>query len=80
MTDIDCLSINPRTTLFDRPNISVVVGATAGKWQRDDEDQGSLLTCLLLKVLRLTRVWNAGLGQSYAEKWRTPSSRYARYV
>ena len=24
------LSINPRTTSFDRPNISVVVGATAG--------------------------------------------------
>ena len=30
MTDIDYLSINRRTTSFDCPNISVVVGATAG--------------------------------------------------
>ena len=29
-----------------------------------DEDQGCVLTSLLLKVLRLTRVWNAGMGQS----------------
>ena len=30
MTDIDCLSIKPHTTSFDGPNISVLVGATAG--------------------------------------------------
>ena len=29
MTEIDCLSIKLRTTLFDRPYTSVVVGATA---------------------------------------------------
>ena len=39
-----------------------------------------MLTCLLLKVLGLTRVWNAGLGQNYAEKARAPSSRKVRYV
>ena len=65
MADIDCLYIKPRTTSrsFDRPNISVVVGATAG-----NVTMRIKVLCLLLKVLHLTRVWNAGLGQSYAEK------------
>ena len=39
-----------------------------------------MLTSLLLKAARLIRVWNAGLGQSSAEKSRTPSSRKVRYV
>ena len=39
-----------------------------------------MLTCLLLKVARLTRVWNAGMDHSYAEKSRAPSSRKVRYV
>ena len=30
MTDIDCLSINAHTTLFDCPNTSVIIGAAAG--------------------------------------------------
>ena len=52
------------------------------QWQCDDEDQGSVRTstCLLLKVLRLIPVWNAGLGQSYAEKSRAPLLKYVRYV
>ena len=34
-----------------------------------------MLTCLLLKVLCVTRVLNEGLGQSYTEKSRAPSLR-----
>ena len=56
-------------------NLPIALGQ--GGWA--NEDPGSVLTCLILKVLGLTRVWIAGFGQSSAEKSRTPSSRYARY-
>ena len=74
MTDIDCLHIKPRTTSFDRPNISVVVGAAAGNATMRIR-VACFNTCLLLKVVRLTRVWNAGMDHSSAEKSRAPPSR-----
>ena len=65
-----CLCIKARMTSLDLPK--QVWSFVRLLNQHNDEEQGHVLTCLLLKVLCLTRVLNASMGHSSTQKLRTP--------